>query len=256
MQNKQNVFNKEYFEESKGLLNKRVYNCNNTALFFRVMTNTISNTIKPENALDIGCAKGYLVDMLNQSGIDAYGIDLSDYAISQASDTIKSKLYTLDIEKEKLPFADNYFDLITIIGVLEHLYSFEHVMEEIERVIKKNGYVFVIVPTPDRRSAKTDKTHINVQFRRCWVNLFKKYGLILINDSLRHNFNKVFLREFKNIMSEIPPTNILSKILIKIGAPGNLIRNRFVPYIHFFSLLRTDEILLFKKIDSQNSQYS
>lgn len=246
--NKQDLFSKEYFEEGKGLEKKRVYNWESTRLYFEVIANSINSTFKPQRILDIGCAKGYLVYLFNEQGIDAYGVDISSYAISKAPEEIKDKLYTLDIEEENLPFPDNLFDLITIVEVLEHLNSFEHLIKEIKRILKKNGYILITTPTPKGRYAKADETHINVQSRRFWVELFNKDNLILVNN-IWHSFKATFLKEFKKIMPENPPSTKISAVLMKMGKIGNAIRNNIVPYIEYSSPFRSNEILLFKKVE-------
>lgn len=50
--------------------------------------------------LDIGCAHGFLVQYLVSLGIDAYGIDSSEYAISQASPEIADRLILGDVTVE------------------------------------------------------------------------------------------------------------------------------------------------------------
>lgn len=50
-----------------------------------------------ESILDVGCAKGYLVKAFKWLGRDAYGIDISSYAINNADTEIKSY-----VKKEKI----------------------------------------------------------------------------------------------------------------------------------------------------------
>jgi hypothetical protein len=69
--------------------------------------------------LDAGCAKGYLVDLLNQNGVDAWGIDFSRYAIEAAPDRIRNRVAVGDVLD--LKFADASFDLVACIETLEHL---------------------------------------------------------------------------------------------------------------------------------------
>lgn len=42
--------------------------------------------------LDVGCAKGFLVGYLRDLGVDAYGLDWSEYAVSSAEDRLKPYL--------------------------------------------------------------------------------------------------------------------------------------------------------------------
>ena len=73
---------------------------------------------KNDKILDIGCAKGFLVkDLLNQ-GIDAYGIDISEYAISKSE---KETIGRLHLGKaDKLPFPDNSFDFVISINTIHN----------------------------------------------------------------------------------------------------------------------------------------
>jgi len=69
--------------------------------------------------LDIGCAKGYLVYVLRQRGVEAYGIDWSAYAIASASPDVRP--YLQCASAMDLPFAASQFALAVSFDVLEHL---------------------------------------------------------------------------------------------------------------------------------------
>lgn len=58
--------------------------------------------------LDIGCACGILVKALRDRGAEAWGIDPSEYAISQSCATE----YTQVGDMRSIPFADNFFDVV------------------------------------------------------------------------------------------------------------------------------------------------
>lgn len=72
--------------------------------------------------LEIGCAKGFLVEDLVNRGIDAYGVDVSSYAISAASPSISSRLTVADIRIGQSTFLEdfnnNYFSLIIGMNML------------------------------------------------------------------------------------------------------------------------------------------
>jgi len=93
--------------------------------------------------LDVGCAKGFMLyDFLNfNSKLDVYGIDISNYAVTNAIQSLKGKLKVGNATK--LPYKDNYFDLVISINTLHNLEGREIItaFKEIERVTKKNSYV-------------------------------------------------------------------------------------------------------------------
>jgi SAM-dependent methyltransferase len=89
--------------------------------------------------LDVGCGnKPYKRIIENYCQVEEYiGID---YYNAKYADI------ELDLNKEKIPFPDDYFDLILCTDVLEHLYNPIFVINEMRRVVKNNG--FLIISTP------------------------------------------------------------------------------------------------------------
>ncbi len=69
--------------------------------------------------LDVGCAKGYLVYVLRQRGIEAFGVDCSKYALASASPDVQRYLWPASAVQ--LPFARQTFSLAVTYDVLEHL---------------------------------------------------------------------------------------------------------------------------------------
>ena len=52
--------------------------------FFGRIADRIVADLAPRSAMDVGCAMGFLVEALRARGVDARGIDVSDYAIGHA----------------------------------------------------------------------------------------------------------------------------------------------------------------------------
>ncbi len=102
--------------------------------------------IKPgDKILDIGCGKGFLIYDFTQviPGVEVRGIDVSEYAIENALDGIKDRVQVG--HANKLPFADDEFDLVFSINTLHnlHAYDLDPALREMERVGKKNKYICV-----------------------------------------------------------------------------------------------------------------
>jgi len=60
--------------------------------FFGGIADRIVREINPRTALDAGCAMGFLVEALRERGVEAYGVDISEYAISQVHPSVKPYL--------------------------------------------------------------------------------------------------------------------------------------------------------------------
>ena len=69
--------------------------------------------------LDVGCAKGFLVYVLRQRGVEAYGVDWSQYALDHAYPDARLHLQRASVTQ--LPFPDQHFALVTSFDLLEHL---------------------------------------------------------------------------------------------------------------------------------------
>ena len=85
----------------------------------REAARVITDQFRPQCVLEVGCAKGYVVDILQRHGINAWGIDLSRYAIEAAPSRVKNRLAVADILH--IPYAENSFDLVACLETLEHL---------------------------------------------------------------------------------------------------------------------------------------
>ena len=95
--------------------------------------------------LDIGCGKGFLLYDFKKllPDCELFGLDISEYAITNAKPEIKDKL-TLG-SSSKLPWEDNFFDLVISINTFHNLYCYEleKSLLEMERVGKQNKYLSV-----------------------------------------------------------------------------------------------------------------
>ena len=57
--------------------------------FFGGIADRIVHDIAPRTALDAGCAMGFLVESLRDQGVEAYGLDVSDYALQRVREDIR-----------------------------------------------------------------------------------------------------------------------------------------------------------------------
>ncbi|MEK6927955.1 MAG: class I SAM-dependent methyltransferase [Nanoarchaeota archaeon] len=59
----------------------------------------------------------------------------------------KTPVYVKSSIQGKLPFENNYFDLITCLGVIHHVPNVSFVFSELVRVLNKGGYLLIREPT-------------------------------------------------------------------------------------------------------------
>lgn len=85
--------------------------------FFDRVAEGIVRDLHPTSALDAGCALGILVEQLRKRGVDASGIDVSEYAIGQAHESVAEHVRLASLTE---PLGRRY-DLVVCIEVLEHI---------------------------------------------------------------------------------------------------------------------------------------
>ncbi|MDR3708370.1 MAG: methyltransferase domain-containing protein [Capsulimonadaceae bacterium] len=98
--------------------------------------------------LDIGCGTGAMLDKLEEFG-NVVGADFSTEALAfcRKRGQREGKQYRLvRADIRCLPFADNSFDVITAMDIVEHIDHDALAVSEIRRVLKPGGYLLATVP--------------------------------------------------------------------------------------------------------------
>jgi demethylmenaquinone methyltransferase / 2-methoxy-6-polyprenyl-1,4-benzoquinol methylase len=106
----------------------------------------LSNGVKYENLLDIGCGPGTISNDLLAISSRVWGMDISQDMINIAIDKFNETQFNEKVhfevgDAEQLKFPDEYFDAVVCVGVLRYLNSRERGLQEIYRVLKPNGVV-------------------------------------------------------------------------------------------------------------------
>ena len=125
--------------------------------------------LKPgDRVLDVGCAKGFLVyDFMKiLPGLEAYGLDISEYALLNAPSELIGRLHLGNATH--LPFPDNSFQALISINTIHNLDRDNCIaaLREIERVSAGNSFVQVDAYTnPEEKKSFED-----------WMLTAKTYG--------------------------------------------------------------------------------
>ncbi|MGO5029164.1 glycosyltransferase [Candidatus Agathobaculum pullicola] len=165
------IYNEEYYHSGCGPIPYEESEHWNK--FFGMIAERIVSDLHPKRVLDAGCAMGYLVAALRDRGVEAYGLDISEYAISMVRDDIKPYCMVGTLT-EKIPEElPKHFDLVVTIEVLEHLYA-EDGQKAIANLCTLADTV-LFSSTPDDFE---ERTHINVQQREYWARLFFEQGFV------------------------------------------------------------------------------
>ena len=114
----------------------------------------LENYVRPfaegRKILDIGCAEGGVLEVIENAGFDCTGLEHSEHRVEYAKKTGSKKIKFIhgDIETKKL---GNKFDVILMLDVIEHLENKQAALENIKQALLPKG--ICIISFPPFRSA-------------------------------------------------------------------------------------------------------
>lgn len=120
---------------------------------------------KGKRVLEIGLGQGTEAQKIIQAGAVYNGIDFTEESIERMK--IRCELFSLSYESlhvmnaENLDFPDESFDIVFSHGVLHHSPHIRKIINEIFRVLKKNGMVVVML-----YHKNSINYHISIKFIR------------------------------------------------------------------------------------------
>ena len=130
---------------------------------------------------DVGCAKGFVLHDFKQlmPKITVAGIDISEYAIEHAIETVKPFLRVGNAKE--LPYEDSSFDLVTSINTIHNLPLEEckQALREIQRVSRKHSFVVIDAWRTEeehKRIIRWDLAAVTYMHTEDWKRLFDDVG--------------------------------------------------------------------------------
>ena len=177
---------------------------------------------KNMSILDFGSGSGTNINMLSEYGkVDVYEKD------KETSNFLKKKYKQKRISVLKKCFSKKKYDLILAADVIEHIKNDKKIINNLNKILKKNGLIIVTVPAYQSLFSKKDQALKH--FRRYNRNSLKKLfnsnfktlkisyynSLLFIPIAIAIIFFKLINRQFVNEV-EVKPNNILNYILYSI----------------------------------------
>ncbi len=109
------------------------------------------------NLLDVGCGTGIILPELSRkTGGEIWAVDnfLQEHSLKEMMRLEGITAHLAAVDLLNLPYRDNFFDVVLLISVLEHIEDLKRACDEIFRVLKPGGTVVAGFPT---KNAITDK---------------------------------------------------------------------------------------------------
>jgi len=202
----------------------------------RFILNSTKMFLQKGKILEAGCGIGDNVYCLHHNGYSAFGVDFAENTVKKTN-SLFPELNITKGDVRNLKFEDAFFDGYWSLGVIEHFYEgYKDILNEIQRVTKKGGYVFLTFPylSPLRRLKVRFGIYNKFIEDNCDLKNF--YQFIFDDKMVKHDFEKKgFILRYmkpkgglKGLKDEVL---VLKPILQRLYDYNG--QNRFIKYFRF-----------------------
>lgn len=111
--------------------------------------NQRAGAVRGKKLLDIGFGNGLYSVAFARAGAEAYGLEVNDVLLQIAYENARDAGIEVDFrvyDGNKLPFADDFFDYIFSVSVIEHVTDARMLLREAGRVLKPGGKFYLAFP--------------------------------------------------------------------------------------------------------------
>lgn len=177
---------------------------NKPSAYFANIRRDLIQLIEPEQKgvkiLEVGAGYGETLYYLKQSGVanEAVGIDIFEDVENPERYKSIDRFIFCNIENEEFPEYNNYFDLILLPDVLEHLLEPQKILRQLRNYLKPEGRIIVSMPNIRHYSALKkifingdfgyedsgifDQTHVRFYCKKNMQDLLIDNGYSIVNE--------------------------------------------------------------------------
>jgi glycosyltransferase involved in cell wall biosynthesis len=135
--------------------------------FFSHIADSLIQALRPQRAYDAGCAWGLLVEAFRDRGVEAWGVDISPFAIGNVREDMRAYCRVGSLTAP----IDGRYDLVTCLEVLDHIPENETELVIRNLCLAADTILFSSAP-PDF----TEPTRVNVRPVLSWLQAFSSEG--------------------------------------------------------------------------------
>lgn len=116
-------------------------------LGYEVLTFINNHLAGRDRLIDFGCGYGILTAMFRDllGFKEAHGVDIAEERANVAR-KLGINVIGVDLERDKLPYPDKYFDFAMMHGILNHLTFWDNLLQEAHRVLRNEGLLILSNP--------------------------------------------------------------------------------------------------------------
>ena len=208
--------NKHFFEDSWADYETKIKTSKKLRRFKDTLKKLEKYTNKG-NLLDVGCATGVFLDIAKKKGWKPYGVEISKFASEYGRKNFNLNIQTGDLLNAR--FKENFFDLVTMWDVIEHVEIPSKTLIMLNKIIKKGGVLFLLTTNDDSLMGHLAHTFYKLKIKKFAELIHPKHHnyhftkKVLINMLNKSGFEIVYTKK-----SEMPLENIIQGQVVKAMA--------------------------------------
>ncbi|MFP4845196.1 class I SAM-dependent methyltransferase [Winogradskyella sp. PE311] len=196
--------------------------------------NLVEQNTTNGNILEVGSGYGFLVNGFDTKKWNKYAVEPSPHASRYLREN--SKVNIQNTTFENAIFKDNYFDVIVLFDVIEHIQNPQFFFNRIKEILKPDGYVYIGTGNIESLNAKIAQKHW--AYFGSWehISFFTKKSIkfLLSSNDMKlvkivkrpykigfHNYSSFFkniVKCFLKLFSSEPRVNVLTNDHVTIIA--------------------------------------
>lgn len=175
---------------------------------FMLRWNELQKFVDPmrhKSLLEIGCAYGFFLDLVNGKFVESQGIDVSADGIRYATEELKLSVQLGDFIDMR--YSDRKFDVVCVWDTIEHLINPHDYIEKIARHTDSGALLAITTGDIESLNARMQKERWRLIHPPTHIHYFSKKTLTMLLD--KHGFDVVynkycgFYRSIENVSYNI-----------------------------------------------------
>jgi SAM-dependent methyltransferase len=151
--------------------------------------------------LDVGFGRGYVLQMAQVYGFEAYGLDSSTARVERMRPLFGHRVAQAMVGRDPFPWSS--FDVVVLSHVLEHLPDPGRALGELASIMNPGGWLYVAVPDVDSMDFKIFGKHWDVVSPLIHLHYFAEESLLRVLES--SGFEDVRRVRHPHLRDEVSP---------------------------------------------------
>lgn len=143
--------------------------------------------------LEIGCGYGFFLELLQDEGIIAEGIEIGEERRSIANKRCNNRVQAINLLADTVLEYSEKFDIVCLFQVLEHISNPVLFLTNIKRLfLKDSSLVIIEIPNVDDQMLKQSKGYFDFYWQRAHLAYYNKYTVEMVLEKAGYYIEEIY----------------------------------------------------------------